>query len=45
MGEGQGAKDVSDQLEDQDQLLGAQRPDQAQEQVSCMPFLCLPQLP
>ena len=28
MGEGQGNKDVSDQLENEDQLLGAQRPDQ-----------------
>lgn len=36
MGEGQGAKDVSDQIEDQDQLLGAQQkdapPEEPQEQ-------------
>ena len=33
MGEGEGKKDVSDQLENEDQLLGAQRPDQKEEQV------------
>ncbi len=37
MGEGHGAKDVSDQIEDQDQLLGAQQkdapPEEPQEQT------------
>ena len=28
MGEGEGRKDVSDQIEDEDQLLGAQQKDQ-----------------
>lgn len=33
MGEGEGKKDVSDQLEDEDQLLGAKRADQPEEKV------------
>lgn len=33
MGEGQGTKDVSDQLENEDQLLGAQQRDQQEKQV------------
>lgn len=37
MGEGEGRKDVSDQLENEDQLLGAKRPDQPEEKVS-LPF-------
>jgi hypothetical protein len=31
MGEGEGVKDVSDQIEDEDQLLGAQQKDAPQE--------------
>ena len=33
MGEGEGAKDVSDQIEDEDQLLGAQQKGQEDQQV------------
>lgn len=32
MGEGEGAKDVSDQIEDEDQLLGARQKDAPTEQ-------------
>ena len=35
MGQGVGSKDVSDQLENEDQLLGAQHPDQGPEKVRC----------
>ena len=35
MGAGEGAKDVSDQIQDEDQLLGARQKDQAPEQVGC----------
>ena len=38
MGEGEGKRDVSDQLENEDQLLGAQRPDQPEQQVRVPPF-------
>ncbi len=34
MGEGVGGKDVSDQIQDEDQLLGARQKDQPQEKVS-----------
>ena len=34
MGEGQGAKDVSDKIENEDQLLGAQQKGQEEQQVS-----------
>lgn len=33
MGEGEGAKDVSDQIENEDQLLGAKQKDAAEEKV------------
>lgn len=37
MGAGEGAKDVSDQIQDEDQLLGARQKDQAPEQVGYSP--------
>jgi len=33
MGEGEGAKDVSDQIENEDQLLGAKEKDAPEDQV------------
>jgi hypothetical protein len=33
MGEGEGGKDVSDQIENEDQLLGAKQKDAPEEQV------------
>ena len=34
MGEGEGAKDVSDKIENEDQLLGAQQKGEEEQQVS-----------
>ena len=46
MGEGEGAKDVSDQIENEDQLLGAQQKGQEDQQVLCYGHLtCMQQQP
>lgn len=38
MGEGEGGKDVSDQIEDEDQLLGAKQKDAPPEKEASMQF-------
>ena len=43
LAEGQGNKDISDQLEDEDQLLGASRPDQTQARLQCLPATSIAQ--
>ena len=35
MGEGEGAKDISDKIENEDQMQGAQQKGQEQPEVSC----------
>ena len=37
MGEGEGAKDVSDKIENEDQLLGAQQAGEEEQQVRSLP--------
>lgn len=41
MGEGQGAKDVSDKIENEDQLLGAQQKGEEEQQVRILTILSL----
>ena len=38
MGEGEGGKDISDQIENEDQLLGAKQQDASDEQVFTPPL-------